>query len=61
MNIVSRIEDHHDTLESRAEVALTDMRLGLDLRPREIDRAVMLEVERSSLRSHQSRPRRKAA
>lgn len=59
--MTNHIEQFHDTLESRAEVAMTDMRLGLDVRPREIDRAVMLEVERSSVRSHQSRPRRKAA
>lgn len=60
MNIVSRIEDHHDTLESRAEVALTDMRLGLDLRPREIDRAVMLEVERRPPRTELPRTRKEA-
>lgn len=54
------IEDHHDTLESRAEVALTDMRLGLDVPPRQLDRAVMLDIERRAPRSNQSRPRRAA-
>lgn len=58
MNTFSRIEDHHDTLESRAEVALTDMRLGLDLRPRAFDRAVMLDVERQPPRSTHPRPRK---
>jgi hypothetical protein len=51
------IEDHHELQDSRAEVALTDMRLGLDVQPRQIDRAVMLDVERRPPRTDIIRPR----
>lgn len=61
MNSQARIESHHDLQESRAEVALTDLRLELALSPRAVDRAVMLDVERACSRSDQKRPDRRKA
>jgi hypothetical protein len=57
MNPETVIEDHHELQESGAEVALTDMRLGLEVQPRQIDRAVMLDVERRSPLTDIIRPR----
>lgn len=53
----SAIEHHHDTLESRAEVFETDMRLKLHLSSRQMDRAFMLKVERSGSDARSTQPR----
>lgn len=59
MNSQARIENHHDLLETRAEVAATDFVLGLPQTSREIDRAVELLVDREPVRSIHPRPRSK--
>lgn len=58
MNSQAAIEHHHDVQESRAEVYLTDLRIGFDFASENFDRAVMLDVERGGVRSDQSRPRK---
>lgn len=61
MNSQARIEYHHDVQQSRAEVYLTDLRIGFDFASENFDRAVMLDVERACSRSDQKRPDRRQA
>lgn len=60
MNSQARIENHHDLLETRAEVAATDFLLRLPQTSREIDRAIELLVDREPVRSIHPRPRSRA-
>ena len=60
MNSQAHIEDHHDTLESRAAVYAVEAANGVPLPTEQFDRFVMLQIERGISRSHQPRPRKAA-
>jgi hypothetical protein len=61
MNSQARIDKHHDLQESRAKVLAVELLNDIPMPSEQFDRAVELLVDRNPVRSHQSRPRRKAA
>ncbi|GMB80514.1 hypothetical protein NN6n1_12960 [Shinella zoogloeoides] len=61
MTSQASIEDHYDILESRAEVFSVEIDKRIPMPSIQFDRGVGFLVERGSVHSHQSRPRRKAA
>ncbi|MFK0273681.1 hypothetical protein ACIQUG_08395 [Ensifer sp. NPDC090286] len=57
MNSQTRIEHHHETQESRAEVYAIEIETGVSLPDEQFDRAVMLDVERRPPRTNFTRRR----